>query len=427
VHVLRNSPVLNTNLQLGACRGSCLSTRRSTDRKRQRPRRTKSPAKIEGCEHRWSPAEGWRFRARMKVAGKVRVGTWTSKDQALADAAAMRQRRDSSAGVQFITLEQACQDVLDEVKGNDGTWRSYHEHFVTICDHFGPDLPLHEITTEGIVGLITARRAARVRGKPPSDGRIRKTLGALNRVFRKAMTSVPPRYLGPNPLDRIEKLKGGKRKHKDVFAVDEFVGMFEALRARTSADAQWDAAVVAALLFSGLRREGLCRITAAMIDDQAGFVRDIEQKESLSSVVAISRPLAHVLPTLIAHADATGHLIPGGVQRGPRKKGAKPRTDTERRTGTIDRVFKRCRVDLPEPLRRRFHPHALRHSLRTLLADNGVPEHVRDAITDHKPTTVGRGYEHATPAQVRHYARKVLDPLLWIVDPAAERPIAAAT
>ena len=142
--------------------------------------------------------------------------------------------------------------------------------------------------------------------------------------------------------------------------------------------------------------------------------------------MAITKPLAHVLPVLVGAADSTGHLIPQGTVRGPRKEGGAPRTDTERRTSTIDRVFRRCRADLPEPLRARFHPHALRHSLRTILADASVPEHVRDAFTDHAPSTVGRGYEHATATLVRHHARATLDPLLWIVDPPAACPSAEA-
>ena len=186
--------------------------------------------------------------------------------------------------------------------------------------------------------------------------------------------------------------------------------LFAALQKRKSASSAWDAAIVAALLFTGLRREGLCHVTTAMIDDQAGFIRGLEQKKSVGSLVPITKPLAHVLPVLVAGADDTGHLVPRGTARSPR-------TDTERRTGTIDRVFRIARLALPEPLRSRFRPHTFRHTLRTILADAEVPGHVRDAITDHAPSSVGRSYEHASPASVRMWATKTLDPLLPIVAP----------
>ncbi|MBL9077010.1 MAG: site-specific integrase [Planctomycetes bacterium] len=359
----------------------------------------------------------------MKVAGKVQVGTWSTKDQARRDAAAMRERRSAGEGIQFVTLEQACQAVLDSVRGRDGTWRSYHEHFVTICDHFGADAMLHDVTAERIDEFLQARRAARWRGKPPSELRLRKHLGALGRVFRLAIRT--KRFAGTNPVDQIEKPKA-KRGHADVFDIAELGDVFKALRERASSLAEWDAAVVAALLFTGLRREAICHVTVANVDSHAGFVRGLQQKMSRGGGAPISKPLAHVLPVLVRHAGPDGYLIPAGTVRGPRKEGRAQRTDTERRVGTVDRVFRRCRRDLPERLRDRFHPHALRHSLRTILADARVPKHVKDAITDHAPATIGDRYEHATPTEVRHYARQALDPLLWIVDPAAKRPKAAA-
>jgi len=412
-----------SNLRRGDTSGDTSPAKPSDSPVSRRLRRTKAPAKVEGCEHRWFPADGWRFRARMKVAGKVKVGAWASKDQARRDAVAMRERREAGEGLRFITLEEGCQAVLDTVRDRDGTWRSYHEHFLTLCDGLGVDTPLHAVTAEHIEEFLRARRAARWRGKPPSEQRLRKHLGALGRVFRLAIRT--KRYAGVNPVDQVEKPKA-QRRHADVFDVAELGDIFTALRGRSAPTAAWDAAVVAALLFTGLRREALCHVTVDQVDQHAGFVRGLHQKRSRGGMVPISKPLTHVLPTLLGAADADGHLVPAGTARGPRKAGRAQRSETERRTGTIDRVFRRCRRDLPERLRDRFHPHALRHSLRTILADEGVPEHVRDAITDHAPPTVGRGYEHTTPTSVRHYARKALDPLLWIVDPTAKRRRAAA-
>jgi integrase len=387
-----------------------------------RPKKTKPPATAPGIERRWIARRGWMFRARIMVSGILTIGAWTTREQAIRDHAAMRERREASEGVIFVSLEQACQDVLDTVRDNAGTWRSYHEHFLVLCEFFGADETLQAITPARIQQFLTARRAARVRGKPPSELRLRKHIGALGRVFRLAIRN--GHFAGANPIDRIERPRAGKRRHPGVYTVDELGEAFAALRAHPGAD--WDAAVVAALLFTGLRREGLCHVTTAMIDRKGGFIRGIEQKKSVDGFVPLTKPLAHVLPSLEAGADPDGHLVPAGTARGPRRPGGRPRSDTERRVEAVNRVFARCRSLLPVQLRSRFRPHAMRHSLRTILGDARVPEHIRDAITDHAPSTVGRGYEHASPAAVRAWAGKALDPLLWLVDPTAEHQQQAA-
>lgn len=397
----------------GDTHGDTFTAQPQDSNPKRRRRKTKAPASISGVEHRWSPERGWRFRARMKVCGQIVTGEWASREEAIEDADRMRARRELLAGgVQIITLEEGCQAVLDTVKHNDGTWRSYHEHFLTICEHFDPDTPLHEITPEEIRGFLTARRASRWRGKPPSEARLRKHVVALGRVFNLAIQN--ERFAAANPTQRVAKPKPAPRRESDYFTADELGEVLEQLEG-------WDRAVAAALALSGLRRSELCRVQKKQIDQKGGFIRRVAGKTGERDV-PITRPLELLLPELIAGADSDGFLIPKGVCRGPRTPGARRRTDEERRVGQLNRAFARAKKRCRAHLAARLHPHAMRHTLRTILADAGVPEHVKDTFTGHSTAKVAGRYEHASATAVRMWATKVLDPLLWLVDPNATKP-----
>lgn len=105
----------------------------------RRPRKTKAPTKVRGIEHRWSPEKGWRFRARMKIDGRVITSEWGTREEAIEQRNQMLERREKVEDTPLITLVEACQEVLDSVRDREGTWRSYEEHFQTICAFFGGD------------------------------------------------------------------------------------------------------------------------------------------------------------------------------------------------------------------------------------------------------------------------------------------------
>ncbi|MCC7062151.1 MAG: site-specific integrase [Planctomycetes bacterium] len=361
----------------------------------------------------WTAKHGHRYQACPRVDGKRVYGKNRPYEEARAEADQMVARAKSSDGVTLITFEKACQGVLDTVKGKEGTWRSYHEHFITLSDFFGADTPLHEVTRQRIQEFIQRRRADRHRGKPISEGRIRKNLVALGRVFRLAILN--DHFAPPSPLDRIE-LPKTMPKESGHYSIEELAEIITAMRQQKWATAERSWRIVAALAFSGLRRAELCRLRREQVDLKAGVLRDLEGKRNICNL-PITKPLASVLQTLMEGLGPKDHLVPAGAPRGPQKEGMPARTEQERRESILNGLFRRFRKVLPERLRSRFHPHSMRHTLATLLADGGVPDHVCNALTRHTDPRSSARYKHPSPLLLRNEAARVLDPLLYIVEP----------
>ena len=345
----------------------------------------------------------------MREYGKI--GSW---EWARDEAQRMLARAQLPGTSRVATLHESCQAVLDGVRGRAGTWRSYEEHFVTLCAFFGSETPLALITRERIEAFVAHRRAQVHRGKPVGELRIRKNLAALNAVFLDATRR--DQFAGANPVKKV-RLPPVRPKEAGHYGADELPALFEDLAKYASSTQAYrrTALHAAVLLFAGLRREELAKLQVRQADQAAGWLRGIEGKRNVASV-PITAPLAAALTALGEGLGPDDHFVPAGVAHGPRKKDKAPRSDTERRCDGLNRTFVEARAHLRESLRARFRPHTLRHSLRTLLADAEVPLHVRNAITRHADHSMGGRYEHTSPAAVRAWACKVLDPLLPLVE-----------
>ncbi|MBM3496405.1 MAG: hypothetical protein FJX72_19105 [Armatimonadetes bacterium] len=346
--------------------------------------------------------------------GKRIYGAYTTREEAAAEAASMMQRAKASAGKVLITFETACQQIID-LAPTPGTKRDYDECCTTLATFFGLETPLHEVTRQRIQDYVAHRHAARWRGKPIGERRIGKELRVLGRVFNVAIRN--DQFPGASPLLKIEKPKS-KPQEQEHYTIEEFAEFIAAIRQQTLPTAERAWRIVAAFAFSGLRRDELCRLRCEQVDLAAGWLRRVEGKRNVCDV-PITKPLAAVLRPLLDGLKGMDHLVPVGEARGPRKEGNRRRSDLERREGIVNGLFRRFREVLPERLRSRFHPHTLRHSVRTWLADAGVPEHVKNAFTRHGRRGEGARYEHVSPLLLRKGVEQVLDPLLGIVDPTA--------
>jgi len=357
---------------------------------------------------------GHRYQACPRIDGKRLYGENTTRDRAAAEAARMMQRAQASAGKAFITLQVACQQIID-LAPTDGTKRDYDECCTTLATFFGAETPLHEVTRQRIEEFIAHRRAARWRGKPIGEARIRKELRVLGRVFNVAIRR--DQFPGASPLLKVEMPKA-KPREAEHYSAAELAEIITTLRAQTwpTADRSWR--IVAALAFSGLRRDEFCRLQAEQVDLVAGVLRQIEGKRNVRDL-PITKPLASAIRPLLTGLRPADYLVPAGQERGPRKEGNRPRTDLERREGILNGLFRRFRAALPERLQGRFHPHTLRHTLRTFLGNAGAPDHVRDALTRHSGRGEGARYDHVAPLLLRSEAQRALDPLLYIVEPTA--------
>lgn len=377
-----------------------------------RPRKPPSHCRYVG----WTVKHGHRYQACPRVDGKRQYGKNTTRDEAAAEAERMLKRAKASAGKVLISLEVACQQIID-LAPTAGTKRDYDECCTTLGAFFGADTPLHEVTKERIEEFIAHRRAARWRDRPIGDARIHKELRVLGRVFNVAIQK--DQFPGASPLLKVARPPKVKPREGDHYTIDEVAEIVETMRSQKwrTADRSWR--FVAALVFSGLRRDEFCRLRAEQVDLVACTLREIEGKRNIRDL-PITKPLAAALRPLVEGLRPSDHLVPAGEPRGPRKEGNRPRTDLERREGIINGLFRRFREALPARLRARFHPHSLRHTLRTILADANVPSHVRDALTRHSGRGEGSRYEHVSPLLLRRDAERVLNPLLWIIDPPAQ-------
>jgi integrase len=383
-----------------------------------RPRKAPAHCRYAGYTQR----RGHRYQPCPRIDGRHVYGKTGTYEEAAAEAVRMVERARTSAGVKFITLQQGCQDVLDTVRNRDGTWRSYDENFQTLIGFFDAETPLHEITPERVKAFIEHRRALRVRDKVVSDGRIRKNLGALGRVFNLAIKC--NHFCGASPLDRVEWPKSNKVQVDDMhYDVAELEEITRTLRGRKERTAPAALRLVLLFFFTGFRRDELCKIKINQIDGKAGLIRTVEGKTGPRNF-PICKPLLALLDAQIA--DRTGHLIPAGKPRGPREAGNRPRTDLERREFYVEGIFYRFRKHLRPELHSRFHPHTMRHSIKTFLEANGVQPHVSDRALGHAPKSVADRYRHATPLEIRTQLQRALDPLLYLVDPTVQEQPSAA-
>lgn len=345
-------------------------------------------------------------------------GKATTLELAARDASDMLRKAQIAAGLTLITLQEACQNVLDSVH-TDGTWRAYEEHFQTLIAFFGQDTLLHTIGRAEIEDFVKARRAERYRGRKISETRINKHLVVLKRIFNVATRR--DEFDGANPVAKVEMAKVKRREagYFDEAELAEILATMRAVEGARTTERAWR--LVAVLTFSGLRLTELCRLTAGQIDLEGCWIRDIDGKCNVANL-PVTGPFVAAVRPLMKRLRAGDHLVPSGEAAGPRKEGNRPRTDLERRIGVVNGMFRRFREKLPERLRKRFHPHTFRHSMRTLLAEAGVDVVIRNALTRHATPGVGPRYDHVSPILMRKEAERVLEPLLYMVDPTVQKP-----
>lgn len=385
------------------------------------PRPGRPPKAPQHCRYlKWTKKHGHRYQACPSINGQRVFGQATTRDLAALEARDMIRRAQIAAGVTLITLREACQNVLDTIE-TDGTWRSYEEHFQTLLDFFGDDTLLHTIGRAEIADFVAHRRKCKHRGKPIGLLRINKHLTALKRVFNVATKR--DEFDGANPVTKIEAFKIKKRE-AGYYDEKELAEVLETIReadgTRTN-EIGWR--VVAGLLFSGLRRTEFCRLTAGQIDLRGYWLRNIDGKTNVCNL-PITEPFVVAVKPLLKGRKADGHLVPSGSVRGPRKEGNAERTDLERRIERVNGIFRRFRPKLRVELQDRFKPHTMRHSVRTLLAEAKVDVVTRNALTRHVTPGVGPSYDHVSPMLMRKEAQRVLEPLLYMVDPSVPKPAA---
>jgi site-specific recombinase XerD len=283
------------------------------------------------------------------------------------------------------------------------------------------DIALGSVTIETLLGYLAACRTADVPGRPGGnvysirDGRnagyapatINRRLAAISGLFdframrdpaavnpvprgKEARTTSSGERAGllghlarPRPRSRL-RVRQPRRLPRGVDREQaaELLSSFRTWR---------DLAMAGLMLFSGLRSAEVLGLEVADVDIGAGWVR-VVGKGDKERRVPVDREVAGAIQTYLLVerpvTDATALFV---VLKGPTR--GRPLTAAGLRS-----VFRYHREKAGVP---GGHPHALRHSFGTALAEAGVDLAVIQQLLGHDRIDSSAAYIHLAPVHVR--------------------------
>lgn len=320
---------------------------------------------------------GWAMIGKRRKFGPRRK----TAEQASADAA--RMRGPGASTVSFGgTIGQRAKEWLAEVAGvrTPDTVQFYRSCMKRVYRSIPETVPVERLS--GAMLTVFLKEAQRAGLGARSIQHCRRALTALLKWCRRRG------YVRENPCGDIPWPKPVNTQ-PDVFNEVELAGVL--LRIIDP----WARDIVSFLAHTGLRRAELARLTVADVDVAAGVLW------VLGKTAAVSHPIpAEVLDVaerLLAAAKGE-HVVRGSTDRA--------------RRNVISETFRTWQKKLKEP---RLHPHALRHSVATILLRKGERER-----------TVQEFLRHSSPAMTKRYMTLVAEDVrratskLRIVPPKAE-------
>jgi site-specific recombinase XerD len=284
-----------------------------------------------------------------------------------------------------------------------GTRRSYAFDLLALCRWLaGQGLRLDEVDTAVVLRFLASRQGL-------AAATVNRRLAAISGLFTfRAMRD--PALINPMPKGPAgRRVAGSQRSGRLGHLALAQPQPRSPLRARQpqrlprglehaevnallSSLRTWrDKAIAGLMLFSGLRSAEVLALDVADVDIGAGWARVAgkggrERRAPVDSEVA-----GWIQAYLLAERPdtETGALfvVAKGPHRGQRLTPAGLRT-----------IFRyhRVRADVPAA-----HPHALRHSFGTALAESGVDLAVIQALLGHAHVDSSVGYIHLAPVRVR--------------------------
>lgn len=152
-----------------------------------------------------------------------------------------------------------------------------------------------------------------------------------------------------------------------------------------------DRAIAGLMLFSGLRSGEVLGLSVTDVDIGRGWVRVVGKGDKERRVPLDPDVAGLVQAYLLAERPETDTATLFVVAKGPHR--GRPLTPAGLR-----RVFRYHRAKAGVPA---GHPHALRHSFGTALAESGVDLPVLQALMGHDHVDSAAAYIHLSPAHVR--------------------------
>jgi len=282
-------------------------------------------------------------------------------------------------------------------------------------------LALEAVTTDAVLRFLGACRAAQLRGRPGGnvysirDGRnagyapttINRRLAALSALFsfRALRDPAVPR---PIPHGRAARLvtrgeRAGLLAHlarprprsalrvREPRRLPRGLDAAEARALLVSFGSVRDRAIASLMLLAGLRSAEVLALGVRDVDIGRGWVRVSGKGDKERSVPLDPDVGAAVQTYLLAERPETDADALFVVAKGPHR--GRPLSAAGLRT-----VFRyhRVRAGLPAA-----HPHALRHTFGTALAEAGVDLAVLAALLGHDHVDSSAAYIHLAPAHLR--------------------------
>lgn len=292
-------------------------------------------------------------------------------------------------------------------------------HFARWLDREG--LRLEEVTTEVLLLYLAACRSASLPGRPGGnvysirDGRnagyapatINRRLAAVSGLFAFRVMRDPT---APNPMPRGREARWvsrrqrtgllghlAKPKQRSVLSVRQPRRLPRNLDSAETAALMgsfrtWrDRAIAGLMLFSGLRGSEVLALDVADVDIGRGSARVIG-KGNRERSVPVDPEVTGIVQTYLLEerpeTDSTAmFVVMKGLNTGQRLSAEGLRA--------IFRYHRR-RAGVPDA-----HPHALRHTFGTALAEAGVDLSVMQALLGHEHVDSVAVYVHLAPAHVR--------------------------
>jgi integrase len=304
------------------------------------------------------------------IGGRRCYGPWRGDpNEAHADAQKMR---GSEAATPFVTktIGEAADAMHAELVGlrREGTIAFYKAQATAVFRIIERRFPIARLTPTVLQELVRHAQAGGFSART-----IQHYRRWLHRLVRWCQAPQRRWFRGENPVP-LASWPEPRRAAPDVMNEAELAARLEQLR---QVPADYD--LVLFLAYSGLRRAELARLAVGDFD----FARNVVAVDGKTDdeLAPITAPILQAAKNLVERAVAAGqgYVVPGDSET--------------RRVQCIDRVFRRWAKRFGD---RRFHPHALRHSLATNLIRNGV-----DA------GTVQRMLRHASYATTQTYVHLV--------------------
>lgn len=298
------------------------------------------------------------YRGWAMVSGK-RVWSQSYATEHDAYLAAMRMRGAAADGVAGKSLDDACEELLDELraKRTKGSVRWYSDHLRAVRRLIPGETHLHAITAETIEQFVLDRLRPGEGARKVKPATVNADLRALHRVFAVAIRKG---HVRDNPVRKVD------RPRADAPAMDWFTDAeLRDLLGKITDQRMRDVLLLFAL--TGVRRSEASRLEPVHV--RMTLRQMVVPGKNATRVVPLSPDLDAPLVRLLAVAST---LLVGT-------------------THAIDDLFREAKEAVGD---RRMHPHALRHTFGTALIRSGVRPDVVMRLMGHRSITTTLRYVH---------------------------------